>query len=866
MRPVAIRILALALTAMLVLAAFPHAALASGGPAIAQSAPEAPPPADVPLPDPDGSGAGKEALSASQQKVDPGLLGLVEPELLPEGVSVDQQISQLQKNKQLMRDPAPDNPDTLLAYVYIQLIDGAAADRLTEYGVKVTDSAPECGLVVAEVDVAKLKELAALDCVKSIEAVTPPECCGAGSVKSQGDSALNADVARALGGIDGTGMKVGIISDGVDGIYTSIGSGDIPAGVVVLGNAQGGCEGTAMLEIVNDLAPGAELYFHDCGKNVVQFVAAVEELAASGCNIICDDIKWYNEPFFEDGYVARRIAAILASRNIVYVTSSGNTAKQHYQGLYRAGEKSYHDFSSGTDAAHQYLYVRIPRGGSVDVWLQWDDPVGRSANDYDLYLYDRQNGAGKFAAWSATSQTGTQDPLEHLSYRNNGADSDFLICVNKYRAAEARTLEVIVSTAGGASMYETNTVAADSITGHAALPEVLCCGAIGCAAPNAIQDYSGQGPVTMLSGTRTKPDICGVDGVSITGSGGFGGEQRRFYGTSASSAHIAAVAALVWQKRPQLTAAQVKSQICGSARDMGAVGYDPVFGYGKADTCLAALGEMRLPAPSSLRLTGTACSGITLGWLEAPYADGYEVWRSATAAGKYSLVATVASGKAADSGLRFNTSYYYKVRMFRRGSPDVYGEFSRTLCVKPLPSAPRMSASAGSYSSISLSWNTVAGATRYEVYRATSRSGKYRLIKITSLRSAVNTGLATGKTYYYKVKAYKQVKGRKIYGAYSTVVSAVTRIGTPTGVKAAKASSRSIRISWGKVSGRSMYEVWRASSESGKYTLVTRTTNNAYTNKGLSHKKTYWYKVRAYRSQGGKKIYGGYSKAVSAKS
>lgn len=57
----------------------------------------------------------------------------------------------------------------------------------------------------------------------------------------------------------------------------------------ILSNTFGGDEGTAMLEIGHDLAPGAELYFHDCGEDLIAFNQAIDELIAAGCNIICDD-------------------------------------------------------------------------------------------------------------------------------------------------------------------------------------------------------------------------------------------------------------------------------------------------------------------------------------------------------------------------------------------------------------------------------------------------------------------------------------------------------------------------------------------------------------------------------------------------
>ncbi|MDR3645309.1 MAG: fibronectin type III domain-containing protein, partial [Clostridia bacterium] len=69
-------------------------------------------------------------------------------------------------------------------------------------------------------------------------------------------------------------------------------------------------------------------------------------------------------------------------------------------------------------------------------------------------------------------------------------------------------------------------------------------------------------------------------------------------------------------------------------------------------------------------------------------------------------------------------------------------------------------------------WGAIGGASGYEVYRSTSASGTYSLIKTTTSTSLVNTGLTKGKTYYYKVRAYRMVGSTKVYGAFSAVKSA----------------------------------------------------------------------------------------------
>lgn len=150
-------------------------------------------------------------------------------------------------------------------------------------------------------------------------------------------------------------------------------------------------------------------------------------------------------------------------------------------------------------------------------------------------------------------------------------------------------------------------------------------------------------------------------------------------------------------------------------------------------------------------------------------------------------------------------------------------------------------------------------------YTATSKTGTYSKITATTSVSYTNTGLTTGKTYYYKVRSYHLEGTAKVYGKYSAIVSAKPVPAAPKNVLATRASSSSIKITWGEVSGATKYKVYRATSSTGTYTLQATTTSKSYTNTGLTTGKTYYYKVRAYHLEGKAKVYGPYSAVVSAK-
>ena len=130
-----------------------------------------------------------------------------------------------------------------------------------------------------------------------VAAITPLDR-GFVQVTSEG-AALHGTPAANAAGFTGAGVKVGVISDGVDELAVSQGAGELPPGVMVL-DAGIGNEGTAMLEIIADLAPGADLLFHEGISSVAAHIQAFTDLANAGANVIAEDIGFLLEPVFSE--------------------------------------------------------------------------------------------------------------------------------------------------------------------------------------------------------------------------------------------------------------------------------------------------------------------------------------------------------------------------------------------------------------------------------------------------------------------------------------------------------------------------------------------------------------------------------------
>ncbi len=185
------------------------------------------------------------------------------------------------------------------------------------------------------------------------------------------------------------------------------------------------------------------------------------------------------------------------------------------------------------------------------------------------------------------------------------------------------------------------------------------------------------------------------------------------------------------------------------------------------------------------------------------------------------------------------------------GEGVISNDTATTLIQKPIIATPTsVKAVSSSYNSIDISWNGVTGENTYEIYRATSTSGDYTLISTTTQARYKDTGLTNNSIYYYKIKANRMIGTEKMYSDFSTDISAKPILDTPINVIATQINSNSIKLSWNAVSGADGYEIYRAASSTGTYSILVGTGYLYYTNSGLTAGKTYYYKIRAYQNVG----------------
>ena len=473
----------------------------------------------------------------------------------------------------------------------------------------VVYSAPQFGVVTASLPAGALEGIASRSDVSQIR-TTARARTHVGKVTSQGYVSHQANsVVNGLS-VTGAGVKVGVLSDSASAarIAALIASGDLPAGSAALpgeDGAPGSDEGTAMMEIVHDMAPGASLLFATAFTSPASFAQNIVALEAAGCKVIVDDVSWSDEGVFQDTVIAQAVNAVTAN-GVTYFSSAANSGSlthgtsTTWEGDFLdggaataplTGAGNVHNF--GTVGSPQLFNRVLVAAGAVT--LQWSDPFGGSANDYDLYVL---NAAGTtIIAASANTQDGTQDPDEEI-FAGLPANSRIVVVLfsGAQRALHLGTFgdaPLQIATSGATSGHNAgaNTVSMAATNWNSAKNGTL---PFTGGASNPTETFSSDGPRKVfynpngtaitagnfLFGTNggttlTKPDLAAADGNS-TLTPGF----NPFFGTSSSAPHAAGIAALIMQARPTYTPAQVKTAMTATALDTMAPGVDRDSGYG----------------------------------------------------------------------------------------------------------------------------------------------------------------------------------------------------------------------------------------------------------------------------------------------
>jgi hypothetical protein len=529
--------------------------------------------------------------------------------------------------------------------------------NLTAAGGNITGVNPDFrfGAVSAYLPVASIRAISGFTGV-SVMTMTPRPQRNAGLVTSQGVKAVKSDTANGNGYL-GTGITVGVLSDSYNTSPASftairasndIASGDLRAPKLVVdlpASSSNIDEGRAMMQIVHDVAPNADLCFETAFAGASAFAANIRDLRtnpACAADVIVDDVVYFDEPFYSDGQIALAVndvvtSSTLAGKKVAYFSSAGNwgalgsrgsidvpnaTFSTTPTGLGNINLATTNTCSVSPNSGHTrndkgggwldfgggvyYKTVTYSNSGSRMI-LQWDDPFYQAGVTTDLNWFMFNSAGNCVFTFSANNFT-TDRGMEYIAL-SGGSSGTYRIMIARTTSGSHLSSRVRMVNIGGWGGGDFTIAGNPATFGHSSAAGAISVAAYVYSSPYsanpvtpAFEGFSSPGPATIVFNaagtrmatpeTRKKPDLAAPDGGDTTffypGSDPDGSTFPNFFGTSAAAPHAAGVAALLLQKAGgpgSLTPAQIKSvlQTTAPARTPPVTGGTPAKGYSKFD-------------------------------------------------------------------------------------------------------------------------------------------------------------------------------------------------------------------------------------------------------------------------------------------
>lgn len=402
----------------------------------------------------------------------------------------------------------------------------------------------------------------------------------------QGRAALEADRLLA-GGVNGAGVRVAVLDVGFAGYRRLLGS-ELPATVQTENfNFGEGFEasdhGTAVAEIIHDIAPGAALTLVAFSTDL-EYLAALDWLRGQGIPIVSASIGFDNIDSLDGaGRFARAASRLYEEAGILYINAAGNEQQSYWSGRFTDTDgDGYHEFAPDD----QLLAVHWTAGQLLSLRLNWDDwgenpELPGTDQDYDLYVWCPgttvlTQDTACLAATDFQQGQPAHQPLEELM-AVAPVTGQYQVGVRRFSPGPANhrlRLLVQLCDAGGCDAPSMEYRERSGTLSHPAEGRgVLAVGAFD-AVRGDYEDFSSQGPTWD---GRVKPDLAGPDNVTSVAFG-----NQPFPGTSAAAPHVAGLAALLKAQDPRRGARQLRHLLLATSRDQGSRGKDNLWGAGKA--------------------------------------------------------------------------------------------------------------------------------------------------------------------------------------------------------------------------------------------------------------------------------------------
>jgi len=452
----------------------------------------------------------------------------------------------------------------------------------------------------------------------------------ASSLDGNGVLIMHADQFVAQTGTTGAGVTVGVQSIGVSNISVIQGRGELPTVNILTPQGSSGSpagdEGTALLEEVHAVAPGAGLAF--CGPNTfIEYTSCLGQLIQAGTTILVDDVVFPEQDLMStDGAYAQAVGQILTQNpGVALFTSAGNYNGSYWEGSYSPvavpqglppltcpnGTGQLDQYVANFNGTAPQVLTVEGQGGTFPVTLAWADPFGHNVSNFDLFWVDSNNAI----VGCLSSSASPTDTL--ITERVSFSPGSYTV----YVATPDMTLQgkFLKLWFGGDGLTSISLPTPGSIISPQSYgPGVITIGAVkgSDGIGNGIEPFSSLGPISVMFPSPAKiqaPVLVAPDGIYVDANGTYFANvlfpDGNFYGTSAAVPNAGAVAALLRGAFPNLTVPQVLSALQTGAAQLGAVTPDGTFGYGRIDA-MGALGTLASPTitalPDSTLVGGTS--------------------------------------------------------------------------------------------------------------------------------------------------------------------------------------------------------------------------------------------------------------------
>lgn len=524
-------------------------------------------------------------------------------------------------------------------------------DQLVALGMtELIDNGPHVYIISGFFPINKLSQLNGNPAIEYVRPLYPP-ISNSGLVTTMGDITMRSNTVRSRFGLQGSGVKIGVISDSYDaklGAQTDVDEGDLP-GIKSSGDlndnpepvqvledlaGRGNDEGRAMLQIVHDVAPKSKLAFHTGFLSAGHFARAIQKMASPDlpggrCDIIVDDLTYITEPFQRDGIVAQAVNQVVA-QGVTYFSSAGNFGNKSYEAVFNGVTNTavmptgqIHRFGPNNGDIYQTINLKP---GSYTIGLQWSDEFSSMGSatgvqtDMDLYLI----GANGYKLFGFNRSNLFGDPFEVCAFTVKEETNARLMIVRAAGTSNVRFKYIIFRGEGTIMDFQSGT---SSIVGHPNAEGTISVGAMLYAdippfTPvwPGVASFSSRGGTFTRQGSgssftqRNHPVLVGPNGVNTTvnlGGAQFndGDTYPNFFGTSAAAPHVAAVGALLIEGRKKfnlqntVTPNEIRQQLVSSAGKFtylpGSFSFEGGYGYVQADSAVAQIANAR-PVISTL--------------------------------------------------------------------------------------------------------------------------------------------------------------------------------------------------------------------------------------------------------------------------